>query len=85
MLDDTELDEQDESDERSPHLQEFAESTMQELLTAIYGWAGGGELAKSVSRQLPTGLGFPSPTATPQLGKSKIFLPFWPFWPFWPF
>lgn len=32
-------------------MREYAESTMQELL-AIYGLAGG-ELAKSVSRQLP--------------------------------
>jgi hypothetical protein len=42
-----------ESEERRPfdNIREYAESTMQELL-AIYGLAGG-ELAKSVSRQLP--------------------------------
>lgn len=43
----------DEIEERKPYegISEFAESTMEELL-AIYGLAGG-ELAKSVSRQLP--------------------------------
>lgn len=42
-----------EVEERKPFegMREYAESTMQELL-AIYGLAGG-ELAKSVSRQLP--------------------------------
>lgn len=42
-----------EIEERKPFegMREYAESTMQELL-AIYGLAGG-ELAKSVSRQLP--------------------------------
>lgn len=42
-----------EIEERKPYegMREYAESTMQELL-AIYGLAGG-ELAKSVSRQLP--------------------------------
>lgn len=41
-------------EERKPmeNMREYAESTMQELL-AIYGLAGG-ELAKSVSRQLPS-------------------------------
>ncbi|XP_017883371.1 uncharacterized protein LOC108626928, partial [Ceratina calcarata] len=42
-----------ECEERKPYegMGEFVESTMQELL-AVYGFAGG-ELAKSVSRQLP--------------------------------
>lgn len=48
-----EADGEAECEERKPFegMREYAESTMQELL-AIYGLAGG-ELAKSVSRQLP--------------------------------
>jgi hypothetical protein len=48
-----EVDGEVEIEERKPFegMREYAESTMQELL-AIYGLAGG-ELAKSVSRQLP--------------------------------
>lgn len=59
-----------ECEERKPFegMREYAESTMQELL-AIYGLAGG-ELAKSVSRQLPPTFLNP-PTGHQPHGKSS--------------
>ncbi|XP_076479302.1 uncharacterized protein LOC117155571 isoform X4 [Bombus vancouverensis nearcticus] len=60
-----------ECEERKPFegMREYAESTMQELL-AIYGLAGG-ELAKSVSRQLPPTFLNP-PTGHQPHGKVKV-------------
>ncbi|KAG7209836.1 hypothetical protein KM043_011443 [Ampulex compressa] len=62
-----------ECEERKPFegMREFAESTMQELL-AIYGLAGG-ELAKSVSRQLPPT--FLNPTTGQQAHGESLFRP----------
>ncbi|KAK9307076.1 hypothetical protein QLX08_002415 [Tetragonisca angustula] len=60
-----------ECEERKPFegMREYAETTMQELL-AIYGLAGG-ELAKSVSRQLPPTFLNP-PTGHQPHGKVKV-------------
>ncbi|XP_076293620.1 zinc finger protein castor homolog 1 isoform X2 [Lasioglossum baleicum] len=60
-----------ECEERKPFegMREYAESTMQELL-AIYGLAGG-ELAKSVSRQLPPTFLNPATGQQPH-GKVKV-------------
>lgn len=60
-----------DSDERKPYegMPEFAESTWQELC-AIYGLAGG-ELAKSVSRQLPPSFFNPTIGQQPQ-GESTL-------------
>ncbi|XP_017759934.1 PREDICTED: uncharacterized protein LOC108550661 isoform X1 [Eufriesea mexicana] len=60
-----------ECEERKPFegMREYAESTMQELL-AIYGLAGG-ELAKSVSRQLPPTFLNPATGHQPH-GKVKV-------------
>ncbi|XP_036148361.1 uncharacterized protein LOC105829072 isoform X3 [Monomorium pharaonis] len=61
-----------EIEERKPFegMREYAESTMQELL-AIYGLAGG-ELAKSVSRQLPPTFLNPNAGQQVQVGKIKV-------------
>lgn len=62
-----------EREERKPFegMREYAESTMQELL-AIYGLAGG-ELAKSVSRQLPPTFLNPATGQLPHGESSQTF------------
>lgn len=65
-----------ECEERKPFegMREYAESTMQELL-AIYGLTGG-ELVKSVSRQLPpTFLNPPTAGHQPHGESSSTFVP----------
>lgn len=63
-----------EAEERRPfdNMREYAESTMQELL-AIYGLAGG-ELAKSVSRQLPPSFLNPALGQHLQQGESPLLI-----------